>query len=351
MIERIAHIHNKLGELNLDALLITNEHNIRYLTQFKGEDSYLLVDKRKAFFITDFRNFDEARLSLKGIEVVKISESFFMTIPELARKNNLKSLGFEAKNLDFATYTRLGANLKRFCRLTPTFDLIEDFREQKSQQEIKLIRKAIRITNDAFKFAKKIIRPGLTENELISKLEAFIIEKGAQKFSFAPIAASGKRSSFPHATSTDRKIGSNTALTLDMGVTYKGYKSDLTRVFFLGRIPDALREIYDIVLEAQAKAISIIRAGISAAQVDRQARVLIAQKGFGHFFQHSTGHGIGLEVHEKPYISKKNDSPLISGMVFTVEPAIYIPDKFGVRVEDMVLVKENGCEVLSAAVN
>ncbi len=351
MIERIAHIHNKLGELNLDALLITNEHNIRYLTRFKGEDSYLLVDKRKAFFITDFRNYEEARQALKGIEVVKICESFFMTVPELVRQNNLKSLGFEAKNLDFATHARLESNLKRFCRLTPTFDLIEDFRQQKDQQEIKLIKKAIGITEEGFRFAKRIIRPGLTENELISRLEAFVVDRGAQKFSFAPIAASNKRSSFPHATSTDRKIGSNTALTLDMGVTYKGYKSDLTRVFFLGRIPDALREIYEIVLDAQAKAIAIIKAGISAAQVDRQARVLIAKKGFGRFFQHSTGHGIGLEVHEKPYISKKNDSPLISGMVFTVEPAIYIPDKFGVRIEDIVLVKENGCEVLSAAVN
>jgi Xaa-Pro aminopeptidase len=350
MKQQLSNLHSKLGELNLDCLLLTNNCNLTYLTGYKNEDAYLLIDKRRARLLTDSRNFEEAKEST-NFQVVLIKDSIFNTLPELLKKTKPKTLGFESKSLDFASYDKLKSRLKGLVKLVPTFDLVEDIRQMKNDLEIKLIKKAVAITKSAFEFAKKTICPSITENELIAKIERFIKGNGAQGFAFAPIAASARRSSFPHATSTDKKIGNNTSLTLDMGVSFRGYKSDLTRVFFLGRITSELRNIYDIILQAQKKAFSAIKPGISAAQIDNQARSFIAQKGFGRFFQHSTGHGIGLEVHEKPYISRKNEKPIASTMVFTVEPGIYLPHKFGVRIEDMVLVTQKGCKVLSDSID
>jgi Xaa-Pro aminopeptidase len=351
MHNRLRAIHSKLDELNLDAILVTSEPNITYLSNFKGEDSYILIDKNKEIYLADFRNYEEARASLNKFTVTQITDSFFKTIQQLVKKLHIKHLGFESKNLDYATFAYLKKCLPKSCKLIPTFDLIEDMRQIKTPQEINLIKKAINITKDALLFARQIIKPAMNENNLVRQIEHFIENKGARGYSFNPIAASGKRSAYPHASRTDKKIGTNTALTLDIGVTFKGYCSDLTRVFFLGKIPRELLNIYAVVREAQARAISKIKPGISAAQIDHEARTTIAKKGFGRFFQHSCGHGIGLEVHEKPSINKKNEQYLVPGMVFTVEPAIYLPSKFGVRIEDIVLVKENGCEVLSGSVD
>jgi len=349
--QRLLYLHSKLDELNLDALLITDVSNIAYLANFKADDCYIILDAKKRYFLTDFRNIEEAKKAVKNFNAVCIKDSVFKTVPELIKKIKARRLGFEAKSLDYASYAKLKKDLKKNCKLIPTFDLIEDSRQIKTESEIRLIRKAVNISIGAYRFVKRIIRANMSENDLISRIESFIKDKGAQGTSFEPIAASGRHSSYPHARSTDKKIGKNSVLTLDFGVDYKGYKSDLTRVFFLGRIPADLRKIYDVVLEAQARAISKIEPGISAAQIDAEARNFIARKGFGRFFQHATGHGIGLEVHEAPFISKKNKKPLIPGMVFTVEPGIYIPGRFGVRIEDMVLVKKNGVEVLSGALN
>ncbi len=351
MKQRLLYLHSKLDELNLDALLISNVSNVTYLTNFKADDCYILLDGSKRYFLADFRNIEEAKRALKNFEVVRIKDSIFKTVPELIRKRKVKRLGFETKSLDYASYAKLKKDLKKSCKLIPTFDLIEELRQIKDSSEIKLIKKAVDISISAYKFAKKIVRSDISENKLISRIECFIKSKGGQGTSFEPIAASGKHSAYPHAKTTNKKIGKNTALTLDLGVIYKGYRSDLTRVFFLGRIPADLKKIYDIVLQAQEKAISKIKPGISAAQIDAQARNFIAQKGFGHYFQHSLGHGIGLDVHEAPFISVKNKKPLVAGMVFTIEPGIYIPGKFGVRIEDIVLVKKNGVEVLSGALD
>ncbi len=340
-------IHSKSDELGLGGLLISKEVNVSYLSNFKADDSYLLVDQKETLFLTDFRNYQEAKRYVKNSSVVQINDSFFQSIADLVKKRKIRKLGFEAKDMDFATYAQLRKRLGKASKLVPTYDVVENMRQIKTKEEIALIKKAVNITVDAFKFAKKILRPNLSENNLIARLERFIKDKGAEGFSFAPIAASGKNSSYPHARSSDKKIGNNTSVTLDLGVNFRGYKSDLTRVFFLGRIPAELLKIFNIVCLAQKKSIAKIKPGVSAAQIDREARISIAKNGFGRFFKHSTGHGIGLEVHERPFISKRSIQTISQGMIFTVEPAIYLPNKFGIRIEDMVLVNKNGCEVLS----
>ncbi|MEW6170101.1 MAG: aminopeptidase P family protein [Candidatus Omnitrophota bacterium] len=348
---RLNAIHSKTDELGLDGLLISKEVNVNYLSNFKSDDSYLLFDKKEALFLTDFRNYQEAKKYVKNLNVVQITDSFFQTVAQLLKKRKIKKLGFEAKGMDFATYVQLRKRLGKTPKLVATYDIVEDMRQIKTKEEIALIRKAVNITLEAFRFAKRILKPNLTENNFISKIERFVRDKGAEGFSFAPIAASGKNSSYPHAKSSNKKIGNNTSVTLDLGVSYRGYKTDLTRVFFLGRIPTELLNIYNIVCTCQRQSIAKIKLGICAAQIDKEARTLIAEKGFGRFFKHSTGHGIGLEVHEKPFISKRSIQTIAAGMVFTIEPAIYLPNRFGVRIEDMVLVKDNGCEVLSGALD
>ncbi len=355
--ERFDKIFKKLEGLNLDGLLISNQSNITYLLGCPIRDAYLLLanpdkfitpkNKKLGFFITDFRYFEEAKKNLKNFFIKRADGSLFNLISKLAAQLKLKKVGFEAKNLAFAEYEKIKEGVSPDINLIPTYDLIEPIREIKSDYELDLIREAVRINIQAFKFARNIIKPGLTEWDLANKLEGFIKEKGADSFSFDIIVASGAHSSFPHHLTSREKIKANQPLLIDMGVDFKGYKSDLTRVFFLGKITPVFKRTYEIILRAQEKAIRHIKPRISISNIDRIARQYIAQRGFGRFFGHNLGHGIGLEVHEEPHISAKNNRRLMEGMVFTIEPAIYLPEKFGIRIEDMVLVTKKGVEVLS----
>ncbi len=345
-------VFRKLEELKLDALLISNQANITYLTNFPSQESYLLLSKKEKIFITDFRYIQQVKKSLKGFfSFQKINGSVFTLVGRLCSKLNLRSLGFEARHLCFAEYEKIKENLKAGIDLTPTYNLIEPIREIKTENELKKIKKAIKITIQAFQYAQTIITPGIRERELANKLEYFIRKRGVSSSSFEIIVASGENSSFPHHMTSNRKLKSNEPVLIDMGVSFQGYKSDLTRIFFLGRITPIIKRIYNIVLKAQAKAIRYIKPGISINKIDNIARQYIVQRGYGSHFGHNLGHGIGLEVHEEPHISSKNKDKLAAGMVFTVEPAIYLPSKFGLRIEDMVLVTKKGVKVLSGSLN
>lgn len=305
------------------------------------------------FYFTDSRYTHQARKALGGsCMVIEFNGSFAQTISSWIKKLKFKSIAFEERKLSYAEYQLIRKGLDYYQEMIPTFGIVESLRAIKTAFEIAKIRRAVDIAIEAFGFAAEVIKPEVKEIEVCSKLESFIRCRGATGASFQIIVASGENSSFPHHISSSRKIKNNEPVLLDMGADYQGYKSDLTRVFFLGKIKNSFSNIYNVVLEAQKKAIQALQNGQRRPdKIDEVARDHIKNKGFGRFFKHSLGHGVGLEVHESPNLSKYETSCLKPGMVFTVEPAIYLPGKFGVRIEDMCLITKNKVEVLSGALN
>ena len=270
----------------------------------------------------------------------------------MAKRLKVRKLGFEAKDLNFAEYSKIRSYLGPKTKLKDTFNIVETLRLIKDPQEIGFIRQAIKITAKTFEFIQKSLKPGVKELEIAAEIEHFIRYQGAKMSAFNILIASGPNSSLPHALISSRKIKSGEPILIDIGVDINGYKSDLTRVFFLDKIPNIQRRIYEIIQEAQAKAIAAVKPGRIISAIDSAGRKHIEEQGFGRYFGHSLGHGVGLEVHEEPSISSKNKAQhLEEGMVFTVEPGIYLPGRFGIRLEDMVLVTKKGSEVLSGAVN
>jgi Xaa-Pro aminopeptidase len=346
---RIKQLRQLFAKHDVDAFIVMDNSNIRYLTRFSSSESWLFVTKTKAYYVTDFRYILEAKKGLKGIEVVRYTKSFYETIFQLAVKNRVKKLGFDAYHLSLGQYHHLKKSAKH-VQLMERNGLVETLREVKDQYEVKAIRNALKIHAQALKLATKWVRPGRTERDVCSDLENFAKSKNVG-FSFPPIVASGPNSCFPHARVSDRRIKNNELVLFDMGIDKNGYKSDLTRMFFLGRIPKLVTEINDFVRIAQQKAIKIIKPGVCIADVDKAARGFLASKGLDQYFGHALGHGVGLDIHESPRLSSQNTSTLRPGMVITVEPAVYLPNKFGIRLEEMVLVTKTGCEVLSGNIN
>jgi len=348
---QIKNILARLMPEALDSLLVTSSANISYLSGFPSRDSYLLISKKELIYITDFRYTAEAKSRLKGYNVLESNGSAFKLIADTCNRLGLRRIGFEERNLSFAEYKKIKGYLHKVNYLVPTHSLVEELREIKSAQELKKIKQAANIAVLALQFAEGLVLAGKKEIEIAGELERFIRYQGASRASFEIIVASGPNSSYPHHLTCARKLQKDEPVLIDIGADCDGYKSDLTRVFFLGKIKGLYAKIYDIVRRAQAKAIAKIKPGVLAATVDAAARQFIAQEGYGAFFGHSLGHGLGLAVHEGPCIAAKENSQLREGMVFTVEPAIYLPGKFGIRLEDMVVVTKKGCEVLSGFLN
>ncbi|MCM8800800.1 MAG: Xaa-Pro peptidase family protein [Candidatus Omnitrophica bacterium] len=349
---RIKKFYQRLEKEHLDGFLVSSPANITYLTHYPSRDSYLIVSKKQNIYITDSRYFEEARSNLKGFIIIKqIKDSVFNLIVDCFRQLALKHVGFEERNLTFAEYEKIKEKLNPKITLIPTHSLIEDLRMVKDKNELDKIKKAIHITSLAFDFIYNLNLVGKSEIEIVAELQHFIRYNGADSHAFDIIVASGPNSSFPHHISSHKKIKKGEIVLIDMGVDYMGYKSDLTRVFFSDKITSFERNIYKIVLDSQRRAIDKIKTGILINKIDKVARQYITYRGYGGFFSHNLGHGIGLEVHEQPHISKSEEGELIEGMVFTVEPGIYLPGRFGIRIEDMVLVTKKGSEVLSGALH
>ncbi|NQS99922.1 MAG: aminopeptidase P family protein [Candidatus Omnitrophica bacterium] len=344
---KIATLRSKLVKLKISALLITNPANVSYLSNFSGEGQ-LLITPGKKFLITDSRFVESATNATSSWKIWprQGAQSLEKSISGLVNELKLKKLGFESGSLSFERYQKLNCVLKT-TKLTPTAHIVESLRSVKSAQEIRLLKKCARLAAKSFSFAKQIIEPGKKETEIARELQYYMRKHGAEDSSFSIIVASGKRSSMPHAPISDRIIKKNEAVLVDLGCRISGYNSDLTRVVFLGKISGTLRRNYRIVAAAQKLAIKSIKAGIKVSRIDRIARQYIAKNGLGPFFIHALGHGIGREVHEHPTISSKNHQRLKQGMVFTVEPGVYLPGSGGIRIEDMVLVTKTGCEILT----
>lgn len=352
MNSRLRNILLKLEKEGLDALLVTHPANISYLTKFPSRDSFFLASKKANLYITDSRYIEEAKLRVqKPVIVKRLDTPLSELIADICLNYGYRRVGFEEGRISFSEHKKIISALGKKTKFIPASSLIEVLREVKEPGEIKEIKKAINITAAAFKFIKGLLSTGKREIELVGELERFIRYRGAGNCAFDIIVASGPNSSYPHHTPSQNRIKANEPVLIDMGVDYRGYKTDLTRVYFLGKINACVRKIYDIVLEAQDRAIRLIKPGVLTGEIDSAARQYITQKGYGGFFGHNLGHGVGLEVHEGPSISSRRSKPLRPGMIFTLEPAIYLPNRFGIRLEDMVLVTRKGCEVLSGAVN
>jgi len=349
---RLKSIYSALEQRRLDGLIVSWPANISYLAQSQSRDSYLLVSSKENIYFTDSRYSEEARIFLKGNANLKeCPGSIFQHIAQSILGLKLKKVGFEERYLPYAEFNKIKECAKGSFDLIPTHGIVEDKRVLKDSQEITKLRKAVGITALALEHIRQFLVPGIKEIEIAAELERFIRYQGARASAFDIIVASGPNSSRPHHLSGERRFKDNETVLIDLGVDYQGYKSDLTRVFFLGKINTLARKVYDIVLKAQELAIRRIRPGAEMAEIDRVARAYIAKKGYAKYFGHNLGHGFGLEVHEDPRISKNEASAIRPRMTFTVEPGVYLPGKFGIRIEDMVLITRKGCEVLSGFIN
>ena len=343
---RLERMRHKMHEEKIDAYVVIRPENGRYLSGFSGGEATLFITADKAFLLTDFRYIEQAKAQAPEFEILKTGQDHFAFLQEIGDKS--QRLGFEG---DFVTYEDFGKLKDAFpeAELLSLPNLVSYLRSVKDQAEIETIRQAVKIADDAFANVIKSIEIGQTEAEIGLELEYSMRRAGASGGSFEFIVASGARSALPHGTASSKKIHFGEFLTMDFGAIYQGYCSDITRTVFLGEPEEKHREVYEVVLAAQRAGIAAVAPGRTGKEVDAVARKIIEDAGYGDYFGHGLGHSVGLAIHEGPNLNMREERVLEPGMVITVEPGIYIPDWGGVRIEDIVLVTENGCEVLTQA--
>lgn len=345
--EIVRKLRGELKEHKLDALFISSAINIRYVTGFTGSDSAAIVSSDQLILLTDFRYVEQVGKECPDWEVAdrrNITQAEW--IGNFLRKNGLKRLGLEADHLSWQQYRKLSEAVPK-ATLEPTVGMVEKLRVVKSAWEIELIRKALKIAETAFGELRKMLRPGVTEKELANELEILLRRGGASQSAFETIVAFAANASRPHARAGSSTLGRNSSVLIDWGARLEGYNSDLTRNLVVGKVASRFEELYQVVLDAQKAGIQAAGPGIGTSEVDAAARCVIAEAGYAERFGHALGHGVGLEVHEAPTLRNKSEDVLVPGMVVTIEPGIYIPDWGGIRIEDMVLITDDGCEVLS----
>jgi Metallopeptidase family M24./Creatinase/Prolidase N-terminal domain. len=338
-------LRKQFSELGIDALLVTNPYNRRYLSNFTGTSGACLITEKDAYFITDFRYVEQAKNQAQGYTLVRQEGDLIREAGRLCREKKIGRLGFEEKDVTFHTYRQLQEAIP--STLVPVSGAVEKLRLIKTPDEINILKVACDIADSAFHHILEWIRPGVSERDVANELEMFMRKAGATSTSFDTIVASGKRSALPHGVATDKIIEKGDMVTLDFGAYYQGYCSDMTRTIAVGEPPAELKNIYHIVYEAQRIGVESIKRGMTGKEADAVCRDYISEKGYGDLFGHSTGHGIGLEIHEGPTLSFRSDTVLEPGMVVTVEPGIYIPGLGGVRIEDDLLITEAESEVLT----
>ncbi len=335
------------GELKIDALLVSAPPNVRYLSGFTGDNGLLLVTPASQTLFTDPRftiqAAEECTCEVKIVTKTPLDQAALQAIG----KKRIKRVGFEASRMLYEVYQRIAKSLPRGVKLKPIGPVVDRLRMVKSDDEIARIRRSVQTNSEAFEKTVRSIRPGARESAIAAELEYQMRRLGAEKAAFETIVAIGPRSALPHAQPTARKLANDELLLIDMGACQDGYMSDMTRVLFLGTPSRRVRTMYDAVLKAQLAAIDAVRPGVTAAHVDRAARRVLETEGLGREFVHSTGHGLGLEIHEGPRLGRRDKTKLQPGMAITIEPGAYVRDFGGIRIEDTVLVTKNGCEVLT----
>lgn len=325
------------------AAIIFSEENRRYFTEFPSSDGALLVYGGKALFFTDSR-YTEAAAKAIGEEFVIDSTNLYEKFTKIFEENGVKSVAIENHRLTLAEFEELKEKLPSvsFVTTNALAEAIEEIRIVKTEAEIEKIKAAQKIAEDAFSHILTFIKEGMTEKEISLELDFYMLSHGADALSFETIAVAGKNSSMPHGVPGDYRVQKGDFITMDYGAVVDGYHSDMTRTVCLGEPTDKMREVYNTVLEAQLEGLRVLRDGISGVDADKAAREVIEKAGYGKNFGHGLGHGVGVEIHESPRLSPKAPHTLKAGHVVTVEPGIYLPDMFGVRIEDMAVITENG---------
>ena len=342
--QRLEKLKKLIREKELDAILIYMPVNRRYFSGFTGSAGYALIFQERNYFLSDFRYIQQSQKQCEGFEIVTMTIE--NTLSKILASFNITKLGIEDNFMDVAAYLKLKQDIAGI-EMTGIGQDLTMIRAVKDEKELEYIAKAAEIADSAFTDILNYIKPGVTEKEIADRLESFMKSKGASGLSFDSIVASGVRSSLPHGVASDKQIEDGDFLTLDFGCIYNGYCSDMTRTIVVGKASDKQKKIYSIVLEAQLKALELVKPGEICKDIDAAARNIIAENGYADYFGHGLGHGVGLQVHELPVLNPLGDIRLQENMVITDEPGIYIPDFGGVRIEDLIVVKQNGPVILS----
>jgi Xaa-Pro aminopeptidase len=344
--ERVARIRERLQAEGADVFLISNPVNRRYITGFTGSAGLVWISSTKQAILTDFRYEEQVKAECPGWELIRI-ETYNDALEELIKGENIRSIVFEEEHV---TVKQLREWQDRFAvELKGSSGWVEELRMCKTPAEIEHIRRAAQIGDEAFAELLPNIKSGRTEREIALELEYLMRRKGASAMSFAPIVASGPQSALPHARPGERILSYGDFVVMDFGCVVNGYCSDMTRTIVIGEPEERHLLIYDLVLKAQVEAVEAVAPGKTGAEIDAIAREIIAEAGYGDYFGHGLGHSVGLEVHENPRLSKTDQTVLAPGMIVTVEPGVYLPGFGGVRIEDLVVVTEDGHEVLTSS--
>ena len=346
MNKRVQAFLAKMEEKGLDGIVINNLKNVYYLTGFWGSNGTVFISRDRQILVTDARYIIAAKQEVTGFEIFAERDEL-ATIAKIAKNMGLSRIGFEDE-ISVSYYHRMQAAFEGL-ELIPQTQFVEALRMIKDETEIATIRKACSISDQAFHDALEFIKPGKTEIEIANFLDFRMRELGAAGLSFDTILASGINSSKPHAHPMHKPVELGEAITMDFGCLYEHYVSDMTRTIYLGHVSDEQAEIYNTVLKANQALIDQAKAGLGFRDFDKIPRDIIVEAGYGQYFTHGIGHGIGLDIHEEPYFSQTSKEVIKTGMVLTDEPGIYIEGKYGVRIEDDILITDTGCELLTLA--
>jgi Xaa-Pro aminopeptidase len=343
-------LREHLATTRFDGILVSHLPNVRYLCGFTGSAGMLLVQQEGSVFLTDVRYDIQAHEEVKAAKVVIARKSPLVALGEILSKrkrNRVRTLGVESEHITVLEKKRLSALTPSGTRLKDALSMVERFRMVKDEDEIGLLRSAVKLGAQIFERGLEVMRPGVREVDVAAEMELAARRAGADGMSFDTIIASGARSALPHGRASTQAIRPGAFVVCDFGVILSGYCSDQTRTVGVGKVPAGARRSYEAVREAQQAAIEVVRPGIAVGEVDVAARKVLKKSGLGRYFTHSTGHGVGLEIHEGPRVADGQREFLQPGMVITIEPGVYFPGKWGVRIEDMVAVTAGGCEVLT----
>ena len=349
---RIQKLRQGLAEKELDGIFISQPENRRYLSGFDGSAGFLVITPKRNILATDFRYLAQAKSQAPDYEIFPITNDMSHWFPRLAAELKIKRLGFEAEHTAFAQHRRLCDILnesKSQLKLIPLDGMVESLRAVKEPEEIELITKAAEIADAAMGYIREKIHPGITENEVAWEIEKFMRENGSQPVPFDVIVASGPNSALPHAQPSARAIEEGEPIVIDIGARVAGYGSDLSRTICLGTPDETFKKVYNTVLGAQLGAMAVLKPGMSGGEADQLARVIIEEAGYEKAFGHGLGHGVGLAPHEMPRLGPNSLEKLVNGMVFTIEPGIYLDGWGGVRIEDLVIMEKGKVREISKA--
>ena len=346
---QIERLKKAAAEAPVDALLLTSEENRFYATGMHSSAGVVVVTASGGWYFTDFRYIEAARQNAQGFTVA-LSErgrDYFVLLAQLIGQAKIKTLGFEQNSMSVQEHTRYREKLD--AELVPAQETVSALRAVKQPWEIEIMKQAQRITDLAFSEVLREIRPGVREKDIAAEIVYRLMKNGGDKVSFDPIVVSGPNSSKPHGEPGERLLREGDFVTMDFGCIYRGYCSDMTRTVALGHATDEMKKVYETVLAAQQSGIGAARAGVPGKDIDAAARQVISDAGFGDYFGHGFGHSLGVQIHESPNASPSEENPIPAGAVISAEPGIYLPGRFGVRIEDVLVIREDGCEDITGS--